>query len=237
MNRISKLLRLSSQDRSFQVILLLFAMSLVCCVLVAFRIVYTGNFTYKFLIWNLFLAWIPLGAAYGLRKAFAHHTRRWGALLVLSTVWLLFLPNSPYILTDLVHLEDRGMSGKDIHLLYDATLIFAFALTGLITGFVSLYWVHRVLDRLFHQRVSWLLVGFIIVLTGYGVYLGRVARWNSWDILTNPRSLMVDVLTEITHYTAFSLTVLFSFFLMICYVMMHAFIRVSQNNGNRDQTA
>jgi len=232
-----KLLHLFNRNRSFQVITLLLAMSLVCCAMVAFRIIYTGNFTYKFLIWNLFLAWIPLAAAYGLRKAFAHQTRHWIPLIILSAVWLLFLPNSPYILTDLVHLEDRGMSGKDIHLLYDATLIFSFALNGLLTGFVSLYWVHRVLDQLFSQRISWLLVAGILVLTGYGVYLGRVVRWNSWDILFQPRSLLVDVLTEITHYTAFSLTALFSAFLLFCYLVMHAFISISQKSSGPEQTS
>jgi uncharacterized membrane protein len=231
-----KLSSLINRDRSFQVISLLFAMSLVCCVMVAFRIIYTGNFTYKFLVWNLFLAWIPLVAAYGLRKAFENQSRKWIPVIILSTVWLLFLPNSPYILTDLVHLEDRGMSGHDIHLLFDATLIFAFALTGLLTGFVSLYWVHRVLDRIFHHRISWLLVAGILVLTGYGVYLGRVVRWNSWDILVSPRSLLVDVLTEITHYTAYSLTALFSTFLLFCYLMMHAFISISRNSDRPERS-
>ena len=232
-----KLLRLFNRDHSFQVMTLLLAMSLVCCAMVAFRIVYTGNFTYKFLVWNLFLAWIPLVAAYGLQKAFAHRTRHWIPLMILSAVWLLFLPNSPYILTDLIHLEDRAMSGKDIHLLYDATLIFAFALNGLLTGFVSLYWVHQVLDRLFSRRVSWLLVAGILVLTSYGVYLGRVVRWNSWDILFQPRSLLVDVLTEITHYTAFSLTALFSAFLLFCYLVMHTFISISRKSSGPEQTS
>src|SRR4028118_1764854 len=116
-----KLLSWFNRDRSFQVVTLLLAMSLVCCAMVAFRIIYTGNFAYQFLIWNLFLAWIPLAAAYGLQKAFSHQTCQWIPLMILSAVWLLFLPNSPFILTDLIHLKDRGMSGKDIHLLYDAT--------------------------------------------------------------------------------------------------------------------
>ena len=231
-----KLLRLFNRDRYFQVMTLLLAMSLVCCAMVAFRVTYTGNAAYKFLIWNLFLAWIPLAAAYGLQKAFAHQTRQWILLMLLSGVWLLFLPNSPYILTDLIHLKGRGLSGKDIHLLYDAILIFTFALNGLLTGFVSLYWVHQVLDQLFPRRVSWLLVAGILVLTGYGVYLGRVVRWNSWDILLQPRSLLLDVLTEITHYRAFSLTALLSAFLIGCYLMMHTFISVSRKNREVGQT-
>ncbi|MES2731329.1 MAG: DUF1361 domain-containing protein [Bacteroidota bacterium] len=225
-----RFLHLSRYDRSFKVVLLLFAMSAVCCLLVAFRILYTDHTTYRFLIWNLFLAWIPLLAAYGLRKVFSETSRKWLSLLVLGGVWLVFLPNSPYIFTDLVHLEDRRMSGHDIHILFDATLIFAFALTGLIAGFVSLYWVHKVLDQLFHHRISWVLIACILVLTGYGVYLGRVVRWNSWDILVHPRSLLWDVLTEITHYTAFSLTALFSAFLLFCYLTLHSFIHISQNN-------
>jgi uncharacterized membrane protein len=221
---------LSRYPRSFKVLLLLIAMSAVCCAMVVFRVVYTSKFTYWFLGWNLFLAWVPLVAAYYLQKIFLKNPDNWMPLLALGSLWLLFLPNSPYILTDFVHLEDHGMSGRDIHLIFDATLIFSFALTGLLTGFVSLYWVHKVLDRLFHQHVNWLLVIGILGLTGYGVYLGRVLRWNSWDILVHPRSLAKDVLLGITHSTALSVTALFTVFLFFCYLALHSFVSMSQTS-------
>ena len=216
----------SAPSRSLKVIFLLLAMSLVGCAMVTFRIWYTGHHTYRFLVWNLFLAWIPVVAAYLLQRVFSSNPSDWPKLLGLGMVWLLFLPNSPYILTDFVHLEDRSMSGHDIHLLYDAALIFAFALTGLLNGFVSLYWVHRALDRVFHQRLGWLLVVGILALTGYGVYLGRVLRWNSWDVLTNPRSLAKDVVLGITYSTALSLTTLFASFLLFGYLTLYGFVSI-----------
>ncbi|MBC7921842.1 MAG: DUF1361 domain-containing protein [Ferruginibacter sp.] len=221
--------RPSSLNRSLEVIFLLLAMSLVCCAMVTFRIWYTGHGTYRFLVWNLFLAWIPVVAAYFLQRVFAKNPSNWPRLLALGLVWLLFLPNSPYLLTDFVHLEDRSMSGHDIHLLYDAALIFAFALTGLLNGFVSLYWVHRALNRVLHQRLGWLLVVGILALTGYGVYLGRVLRWNSWDVVTNPRSLAKDVLLGITHSTALSLTTLFAGFLLFGYLTLYGFLSIGDS--------
>lgn len=228
--------RFSEYRRPTKVILLLLVMSAMCCLMTVFRIAYTGNYTYKFLIWNLILAWVPLIAAYYLQNLFSDlvkqmvpfNSRTWLSMLILGGIWLLFLPNAPYILTDFVHLDDSGMSGRDIHLLYDATLIFSFALTGMLAGFVSLYWVHKVLNRLLPPYLSWAMVVGVLGLTGYGVYLGRVLRWNSWDILTHPRTLLWDVLTEFTHYTAFSLTVLFSAFLLGCYLALYGFLSISR---------
>src|SRR5687767_11507135 len=61
---------------------------------------------YDFLPWNLFLAWIPLLAAVGVYDA-ARRGAKPARLLPLAAIWLLFLPNAPYLLTDYVHLGSR----------------------------------------------------------------------------------------------------------------------------------
>src|SRR5256712_12926682 len=93
-----------SSRRRLATILGLFAGSLFCTALVLVRDVHTGNGDFRYLIWNLFLAWIPLALAVFVYDRWEN--RRRGMLLVaLGGLWLLFFPNAPYIATDFVHLQ------------------------------------------------------------------------------------------------------------------------------------
>lgn len=204
---------------------LLLFMSVVCCLMTVIRIYRAENMTYLFLVWNLVLAWVPLLLAYWLYRLFQYRPQKRLALLLLGCLWLLFFPNAPYIITDLIHLEDKAGTA----LLFDAVLIFMFALTGLLAGFASLYLVHRILDQLMHERLSWLLITGCLVLSGYGVYLGRVLRWNSWDILTNLPSLLRDVVKMAMNPTAIGITALFSFAMLFSYVTLHRFISLGSS--------
>ena len=129
----------------------------------------------RFLVWNLFLAWIPMIFAVG----FAVVRRRvW--LIPLGVGWLAFLPNAPYLVTDLVHLRE----GYD---LWRHILQYGFAAwTGIILGVVSLLLVHRRLGREFGPIFGWLAVVCSVGLCAIGVVIGRFQRWNSWDLLTRP---------------------------------------------------
>ncbi|GAB3136058.1 DUF1361 domain-containing protein [Tsukamurella serpentis] len=133
----------------------------------------------RFLIWNLFLAWIPMVCAVG----FAVVRRRW-PLVPLGIGWLAFLPNSPYLVTDLVHLGD----GEN---LWRHVLQYGFAAwTGILLGVVSMLAVHRRLDREFGALWGWLAVALSVGLCAIGVVIGRFQRWNSWDLVTRPDAVV-----------------------------------------------
>jgi len=133
----------------------------------------------RFLAWNLFLAWVPLGAALW----FVVARRRWGRWL-LGGVWLAFLPNAPYLVTDLVHLGDRGRD------LWRHILEFGFAAwTGVLLGVVSLRVVHVDVERRHGRLRGWLLVVVSTGLCAIGVVIGRFQRWNSWDLVTRPTAV------------------------------------------------
>ena len=143
---------------------------------------------FRFLVWNLILAWIPLILALGAYDAY----RRGRGLLWLSPalgLWLLFLPNAPYIVTDFVHLSASSRAP----LWFDGIEVSAFAWTGMLLGFVSLYLVHAVLRHQFGTLLGWGAVLFVLALSGAGVYLGRVKRWNSWDLLTQPGQRLAEL--------------------------------------------
>ena len=138
-----------------------------------------------FFIWNLFLAWIPYLLSTQLKNQGANNWRAW----TLTFFWLLFLPNAPYLITDLMHLRQR----PPIPIWYDAILFFLFVATGLILGLLSMRNLHRYWQKCLPQKMIRPLIIAVWALCSFGLYLGRVGRWNSWDLFTNPFSLF--------HYT------------------------------------
>jgi uncharacterized membrane protein len=153
----------------------------------------THNYHYMFLVWNLCLAWVPLVAAYFAftlaRRGIDAHV---GALLV---VWLLFFPNAPYMLTDFKHLHEPG-HGK-APLWYDGLMLSSFAWTALMLGFTSLYLVHAIIVRRVRASVGWGAVVCVLGLSSFGIYLGRFAGFNSWDVFAHPRILLSGVRQEL----------------------------------------
>lgn len=154
------------------------------------RNIYTSNVVFIFLLWNLFLAVVPL---YFSHKALQAKKNIY--IWMLSGAWLLFFPNAMYIVTDLFHLRER----PDAPLWFDLLLLFSTALNGIIMGFLSLYNIEKLLVRYVSRKVSYPIVFLFFVLCGYGVYLGRYERWNSWDVITQPYGLLYDIAYDIVH--------------------------------------
>jgi uncharacterized membrane protein len=135
----------------------------------------------RFLIWHLVLAWIPVFFAAGFA---AVRRRAW--LLPLGLGWLAFLPNSPYLVTDLVHL------GEGVEL-WRHVLQYGFAAwTGIMLGVVSMRLVHQRIDREWGSLFGWVAVVVSIGLCSIGVVIGRFQRWNSWDLVTRPNAVMAS---------------------------------------------
>jgi uncharacterized membrane protein len=112
-----------------QAILVFLALSLASSTAVALvvtRFVATQQFAYFNLVWNLFLAWLPLAFAFLAGRDSNSRLR----LFLCAGLWLLFLPNSPYLVTDLVHLRPR----PPVPLWFDILLVQSFVLTGLLLG-------------------------------------------------------------------------------------------------------
>lgn len=199
---------------------LLFA-SLMCYLLLATRITVTRNFHYLFLVWNLFLAWVPMVLTLlAVEKYRMGEHRNWRFRL-LAMAWLLFFPNAPYIFTDFIHL----IYGHYQRFWVDLTLILMCALTGLVLGFVSLYLMQSMVRRMYGQIVSWMFVAMVAGLSGFGIYLGRFLRFNSWDVIARPLKLYHGV----SHWVANPLAsansstfpFLFTIFLLLAYVMLY----------------
>ena len=196
----------------------LLAASALCVALVEIRTQETGDAYYRFLDWNLLLAWVPLVFAIA---AYARARRELDlAVWALLVPWLLFFPNAPYLLTDFIHLGEGPAP-----LWYDALMLSAFAWTGLLLGFASLYLVQLILRRAFGRTVAWLGVLGALVLASGGVYVGRFLRFNSWDALLHPVRVVEVVneqLTEVPLRMAEALVGLTGF-LLVGYLAVYSF--------------
>jgi uncharacterized membrane protein len=208
--------------RRLATILGLLAGSLSCVALVLVRNVHTGNVNFRYLIWNLFLAWIPFALAVFVYDRWRR--RRRGLLLVcLGALWLLFFPNAPYIATDFVHLQRDPLAP----FWYDAVTIASFAWMGLLLGFASLYLMQTVVRQWRGAVAGWIFAVVAIGLGSLGIYLGRFLRLNSWDALEHP-----SVLPRIAHAVArdpfayqeaIAVTVLFTLALTFAYLLLYSF--------------
>lgn len=162
---------------------------------VAFELVRELHFSahgYRFLLWNLALAWIPLLLALQIYDRYRNGTRL-ARLAPLVALWLLFLPNGPYILTDFIHLQPSTRTP----LWLDGAILSAFGWTGLLLGFVSIYLVHTVGRHRLGERAAWSCVAGILGLVSVGVCLGRFLRWNSWDLLITPGRRLTQLAAQL----------------------------------------
>ncbi len=194
------------------------------------RIAYADNLHYVFLLWNLFLAWIPFQPALLLTVTRQQH--RWHCWVLLP-VWLLFFPNSLYIVTDLMHLENIN---DRVPVWYDAVLLFTAAIAGLIMAYASLLQVERFFKKNISAKHTEKLVVAVLFTGSFGVYIGRFLRWNSWDIITNPFSLLQEVAANLLmpfhHYRTWMVTLLLTCLFSLLYYAIKKLPALLYEPGN-----
>ena len=183
--------------------------------LVLGRVLMTGRLLFLFLIWNLFLALIPfaLSTMLGIAKG----PLRARLLVPVGAAWLLFFPNAPYILTDLFHLERRA----GVPYWYDLALILSCVWNGLMLAYASLADMQHLVQRRLGTGAGWAFATVALLLSSFGIYLGRYLRFNSWDVLANPITLFYDIVNRLLHPFSYpgtwGVTLVFGTFLLVGY--------------------
>ena len=179
-----------------------------------------GNDDLLYLIWNLFLAWIP----YTISGFFIKKDMPVGRFVIFFIFWLIFFPNAPYLVTDVLHIAGRFSP----FLWYDSLLFFFFGWIGLFLGMLSLLDIHQYLKTHLSYIISEIIIFAICIISSFGIYLGRFERWNSWDIFINPFHLIKDsfnVSINTTHSgTPLIFVSVFTVFMYLIYKTMYILV-------------
>lgn len=155
--------------------------------LVGARALYTDRLSYAFILWNIFLAALPW--AFSLLATHAFSRRKNVASTMWSAAWLLFFPNAPYILTDLIHMPSAGSPLW----WYDQLILVGGVVAGLALGWFSWRRVGDILSARTSRHTSLVLSYLLLYVSAFGIYLGRFSRWNSWDVVRDPMALFADI--------------------------------------------
>lgn len=198
--------------------------NLVSASLFLVRVDQSQNLRYWFLFWNLLLAWAPLALALLLRERLK--TSRWLSWqnVGISLLYLGFLPNSFYLISDLIHLRSTG----EVSHMFDVVMFTSFIFNGVAAGFASVFLMHRLLIVRIARERAHTVIGSVLLLCSFAIYLGRELRWNTWDVLINPAGILFDVservINPVTHLESFSTTALFFILLGSMYIVVWQFV-------------
>ena len=207
----------------------LYVSSLVSVFLYVVSAVYYNASPFWFLNWNLMLAWLPLGFALLLRNYL--RSKKWASWpgAGLTLLWLLFLPNSFYLISDLIHLDYANPTQT----FYYVIMMFSFSFTGVLLGFTSLYVVHTELLKRLKSTAAHAWVGVVLLACSFAVYLGRYLRWNTWDIILHPVGVVFDVsdrvINPVAYGQTFQVTILFFILLAGMYFTLWQLVAAIRN--------
>lgn len=178
---------------------------------------------YLFLVWNLFLAGIPFAITQVFRIRKTLRTSKLFGYLAFAA-WLLFLPNSPYIITDLIHLHNEHSN----LIWLDLFLVFVFAFNGLLLGLLSMLDMFTLIREHYGNRVAKYTLFKVCLLSGYGIYLGRFLRFNSWDITTKPLTLFYQIADSLKEPKVWLITFGFGGFLWILFSLLQSVLEMRE---------
>jgi uncharacterized membrane protein len=207
------------------------AASFGCLLMITLRVAVTGSIRYTYLLWNLFLAWIPYLLALGVRRAAGSdlNASLRPLAVLLALLWLFFYPNAPYILTDFVHVvripvklrAPHPMITENALLWYDIILNSAFAFIGHIIGLISLLVLHNTIGGKYGPRWGWAFAVIATSMGGYGIYLGRFERLNSWDIARDPVRTLRIAFADLANLKAVLVSLCFALFIFLTYLAVY----------------
>lgn len=151
--------------------------------------------------WNMLLAWTPLAInlvvnwVYQRTKSLTNPT-----MIGILFVWLIFYPNAPYLITDLIYHDLSWI---------DRVIFFFYALVGVWIAILSLKMIVRIVEEK-NKSLATLFVAFVTVASGFALHMGHYQRWNSWDIFVQPIPLLVDSWIQIP--ASLPMVITYSFF-------------------------
>ncbi|MBU0928616.1 MAG: DUF1361 domain-containing protein [Spirochaetes bacterium] len=225
-------MRLRSERLAARLVLVAALSFLSCTLFVLVRFGLTGRFAQGYLIWNLLLAAAPVAIAwcaveFGAMRRSGRSAK--SVCLAFFVAWLVFYPNAPYIFTDFIHVVRRAglgvvaapwLSEYDL-LWYDIVMNSAFAFVGHYLGLVSMYLMHGAMSGLFGRVAGWATMAPAIILSGFGIHIGRFSRFNSWDLVLHPVEAIRVMTRSLSEPAALLFSMAFSLFIALTYLIFY----------------
>jgi uncharacterized membrane protein len=182
------------------------------------RVLIFGNITFLYLFWNILLAFIPFFISSILVLQTNKNNIIKPFFIIGFTIWFIFLPNAPYVVTDFIHLGRI----HGVPVIYDTFVLFSSSYVSLLFGLYSLAHMEKIFLLKFSKKITNIIIIITILFTSFGIYLGRFLRFNSWDLFTSHNSIISSVLRIFTEPNSYisvcSYTLLFFFFIYISYI-------------------
>ena len=180
-------------------------------------LVWSDSIFSLYIIWNIILAAIPFFISYYLLQYYRAGKRSILMYVLGGCFWLLFFPNAPYLVTDIMHLgESIG-----VPLWFDSLTLFCSAWIGLMLGIYSLSFIEKILQEKFSKHFTTFLIMLAILLSSFGIYIGRFLRLNSWDALIFPKYVFHEIwiaFSSPAHFVdAYAFIVIFFAFIYISF--------------------
>lgn len=181
------------------------------------RIILFGNTSFIYILWNILLAFVPFLISSILLLRTNKENIIKPVFIISFIVWLLFLPNAPYIVTDFIHLGRF----RAVPVMYDMFLLFTSAWVALLMGLHSIMHIEKILLLKFRKKIVDIMILVVILFASFGVYLGRYLRFNSWDFFISHNSLLTSIWKTLTlsndYANVYGYTLLFFVFIYISY--------------------
>ena len=187
MNNLIRIYILNKKQNNYLIIISLIAISMLLL-----RVKLTHSIYLLFLLWNLFLAAIPYSLSTIIKTDFRLRRSNLKNLGIII-IWLLFIPNTFYLITDFVHLNPSNL----YRYIFDFALLSSFTIAGFYFGILSINTIYKQIQFFYSNTISRIFLISISYLCAFGIYIGRVLRFNSWDIICNPFSLIKSILDSI----------------------------------------
>jgi uncharacterized membrane protein len=198
--------------------------------LILYRAIHFEEYSYIFLAGNMFLAWIPLFIS-----LFLSPSQKWWAQCLVFFGWLIFFPNSFYLITDLTHLMER----PPVPYWFDIILVFSAVLNGILMGYVSFIRIEQYLLQKFNKSRTTAILIACLFLCSFGIYIGRFLRWNSWDVLTNPLPLASEIGYRIIHpfenIRTWGVTLVLTLFFSVFYFVTRSLVPLTADKSTNPE--
>lgn len=190
--------------------------SVLAITLLLLRVKITNSTYLLFLIWNLFLAYIPYFLSSSIYKNFFNTSKKTQNSFY-GLVWLLFIPNSFYILTDFTHLHFKTTFQFSL----DMLIISGFSFVGFYVGLLSIHTIRQLVIAKYGNTKGYIFILTISFLSAFGIYLGRVLRFNSWDIISKPIQLAYTSIYALFSLETIMYTLQLGTIILISYILFY----------------